>query len=133
MRTVFLDTVGLLALWDKSDQWHPPADIAFQSLSASGVRLVSSPFILLECGNAAARKPYRTAVDHLRQSLEHSGLLIIPTANEWDEAWIGYCRGDGAGTGIVDQFSFLIMRRLAITEAFTNDRHFEAAGFVTLF
>ena len=133
MRTVFLDTVGLLALWDKSDQWHPAADAAFQSLSASGVRLVSSPFILLECGNAAARKPYRTAVDLLRQSLEHSGLLIIPTGDEWDEAWIGYGRGDGAGAGIVDQFSFLIMRRLAITEAFTNDRHFQAASFVTLF
>lgn len=35
--------------------------------------------------------------------------------------------------GIVDHVSFSVMRRLGITEAFTNDRHFAAAGFITLF
>ena len=29
--------------------------------------------------------------------------------------------------------SFLVMRRLGITEAFTNDKHFRAAGFTVLF
>jgi uncharacterized protein len=133
VRTVFLDTVGLLALWDVRDQWHADADAVFQSLSSAGVRLVSSSFVLLECANAAARRPYRMAVERLRQSLEPSGMLIVPTTNDWDEGWKAFGRGDGAGAGIVDQVSFLIMRRLAITEAFTNDRHFQAAGFVTLF
>ena len=96
MRTVFLDTVGLLALWDKSDQWHAAADAVFQSLSSTGVRLVSSSLVLLECGNAAARRPYRMAVERLRQSLEPSGLLTVPTTNEWDEAWKAYVRGDGS-------------------------------------
>ena len=35
--------------------------------------------------------------------------------------------------GIVDQVSFIVMRRLGIIEAFTNDKHFEAAGFRVLF
>jgi predicted nucleic acid-binding protein len=35
--------------------------------------------------------------------------------------------------GIVDHISFLVMHRLGITDAFTNDGHFRAAGFVTLF
>ena len=30
---VFLDTVGLLALWDRSDQWHGPAVQAFQKFA----------------------------------------------------------------------------------------------------
>jgi predicted nucleic acid-binding protein len=30
---VFLDTVGLLALWDRSDQWHVPTTRAFQEFS----------------------------------------------------------------------------------------------------
>ena len=94
--------------------------------------LVSSTFVLLECGNAAARKPYRTAVDQLRLKLE-PGLLFSPIVPEWEGAWEAYLRCDGAGAGIVDQFSFLLMRRLGITEAFTNDHHFQAAGFVTLF
>ena len=42
----------------------------------------------------------------------------------WDEA-------DDAG--IVDHVSFVVMRRLGISDAFTNDRHFKAAGFNTLF
>jgi predicted nucleic acid-binding protein len=33
----------------------------------------------------------------------------------------------------VDHISFVVMRRLGVTKAFTNDRHFRAAGFEVLF
>ena len=39
MNAVFLDTIGLLALWDEADQWHEPADQAFARLSRSVCRL----------------------------------------------------------------------------------------------
>jgi hypothetical protein len=29
MTPVFLDTVGLIALWDKDDQWHGSAETAY--------------------------------------------------------------------------------------------------------
>jgi predicted nucleic acid-binding protein len=29
MNLVFMDTVGLLALWNKDDQWHQAAEKAF--------------------------------------------------------------------------------------------------------
>ena len=32
MNAAFLDTVGLLALWDTSDQWHQAAEQAFSKL-----------------------------------------------------------------------------------------------------
>ena len=35
MRVVFLDTVGLLALWDESDQWHESASYAYELLTRS--------------------------------------------------------------------------------------------------
>jgi predicted nucleic acid-binding protein len=35
--------------------------------------------------------------------------------------------------GIVDLVSFEVMSRLGLTAAFTNDRHFTAKGFTTLF
>jgi predicted nucleic acid-binding protein len=60
-------------------------------------------------------------------------LLVVPTDTEIDDAWIAYDRGDGAQARIVDQVSFLVMRRLGLAEAFTNDRHFQAAGFTVLF
>jgi predicted nucleic acid-binding protein len=130
---VFLDTVGLLALWDESDQWHDAASAAMAKLTTSGAISLTTTYVLLECGNSAARRPYRSAVERLRVALEAAHALIQPSADDWELAWEAYNRGDGAGAGIVDQFSFVVMRRLGIAQTFTNDKHFEAAGFESLF
>ena len=133
MKDVFLDTVGLIAVWDKADQWHASADAVYRRLLSQGHRLVTTEMVLLECGNAAARRPYRQRVSALRQSLIQGGLLVAPTPEETEEAWAAYDRGDADDAGIVDQISFRVMRRLGVTEAFTNDHHFRAAGFTPLF
>jgi uncharacterized protein len=59
--------------------------------------------------------------------------LIEPTRQEIEGAWAAYDRREAAESGIVDQVSFMVMRRLSLTEAFTNDQHFRAAGFTVLF
>lgn len=133
MTTVFLDTVGLLALWDTSDQWHPAAEPAFARLAEARASFTTTSFVLLECGNAAARRPYRQAVARLRERLEAAGCLIVPTAEDWNQAWAAYSRGQGDQPGIVDHISFIVMRRLGLTKVFTNDAHFRAAGFTVLF
>jgi len=133
MNTVFLDTVGLLALWEKRDQWHAVAWSAMESMQTRGVRLVTTPAILLECGNAAARTTYRGIVEQFREELKATDQLIIPSAAEEDQAWREYRSGSAGEAGIVDHLSMVVMRRLDITDVFTNDRHFKAAGFNTLF
>ena len=133
MSAVFLDTVGLIARWDRHDQWHVDAKHAFASLLQKRTRLLTTTFVLLECGNAAARRPYRTAVDRLRTSMEAKGSVIVPSPDDWIGAWQLYRDGEGDAAGIVDCISFVVMRRLGLTEAFTNDQHFRAAGFQTLF
>lgn len=133
MTAVFLDTVGLLALWDVSDQWHGVAEAAFQKLAAHHTPLLTTTFVLLECGNASARRPYRHEVGTLRRLLERRNELIVPTSADWDTAWAAYDRGDAGRAGIVDHVSFAVMRRLGIQEAFTNDQHYRAGGFQTLF
>ena len=89
--------------------------------------------MLLECGNAAARRPYRQGVVRLRTTLDAAGRLIAPTDQDAATAWEAYARGESAGAGIVDHISFAVMRRLGIRDVFTNDRHFQAASFHTLF
>ncbi len=131
--TVFLDTVGILAVWYESDQWHGVAQVCFSELLAGRVELVTSSFVLLECGNAAARRPYRSAVSRLRQQMEAGHRLIVPTIVDWQSGWLAYENGEAGGAGIVDHVSFTVMRRLGLSRAFTNDRHFQAAGFETLF
>jgi len=46
---------------------------------------------------------------------------------------LGMPIGDAADAGIVDQVSFEVMRRIGVTQVYSNDRHFRAAGFETLF
>jgi uncharacterized protein len=130
---VFLDTVGLLAVWDVSDQWHDAAEAAFNLLAAANEDLITTSYVLAECGNAAARRPYRQAPEQLRQHLEAGGMLVVPTEEDWRNAWAAYARGEAGQAGIVDHLSFTVMRRLALTRAFTNDHHFSAAGFQILF
>lgn len=131
--TVFLDTVGLLALWDESDQWHSAALTCFKPLQTGHADLGTTSFVLLECGNAAARRPYRSAVTRLWTEIGRAGRLVIPTDDDLAAAWAAYEKGEADSAGIVDHVSFAVMRRLGITKAFTNDRHFRAAGFENLF
>jgi predicted nucleic acid-binding protein len=133
MKAVFLDTVGILAILDEDDQWHAAAAKAYKPLLTSRRRLITTMPVLFECGNAAARRPYRNDVNDLRQRLREHGCLIEPGADDLDNAWAAYTRGDASEAGIVDQLSFAVMRRLGLTQAFTNDRHFVAAGFEALF
>ncbi len=53
MRHVFVDTVGLLALWDEDDQWHAAAETAWRLVLASGAVPCTTDYVL---GNAVTRQ-----------------------------------------------------------------------------
>ena len=88
MNDVFLDTVGLLAVWSKQDQWHSAAEMVYQDLQQNARRLLTTPLVLWEIGNAAARRPFRSYVNPLRQKLMQEGLLIEPTHQDIEDALI---------------------------------------------
>src|SRR5438105_2133061 len=125
MSPVFLDTVGLIAVWDTDDQWHVAAETAYQQIVSQRRATLTTSYVLLECGNTSARRTFRGDVCELRQGLELRNELIVPTEDDWRRAWAAYERGEAAQAGIVDHVSFVVMRRLGITDAFTNDRHFQ--------
>jgi predicted nucleic acid-binding protein len=130
---IFLDTVGLLALWDADDQWHDLAEAAYAELLGRKSTFITTTFILLECGNSAARRSFRSDVVDLWRLLEAREELIRPTEEDWYQGWHAFQQSDARGAGIVDCISFAVMQRLGIEQAFTCDRHFSAAGFQTLF
>ncbi len=88
MRQVFLDTVGLLAVREKSDQWHLDALSALQGFANVGTRTWTSDSVLLECGNAVSRKPYRDDFVVMRKDLMEVGSLVVATTDEVEQAWI---------------------------------------------
>ena len=114
MRRVYLDTVGLLALWNARDQWHEAATRALVELTTGGAEFWTSTPILLECGNAAARMPFRHAVVELRQQLLSDSKLIEPAEEDLVAAWDAYARGGAGDAGIVDEVYFAVMRRLVL-------------------
>jgi len=133
MRSVFLDTVGLLAVWDVRDQWHAEATRVFESLAGEKVRLFTSEFVLLECANATSRSPLRDLVTDTRDKLISRRCVLTATDEQYLEAWVEFRNGRAGQAGVIDLISFSLMRSYGIVEAFTNDQHFKTAGFVTLF
>src|SRR6188768_748588 len=101
MKPVFLDTVGLIALWDNTDQWHALAQPVFATLLAERRQLLTTSSILLECGNAAARRTYRNEVDDLRQRMQARKCLIEPSAEDVAQAWSDYRTRMAGNAGIV--------------------------------
>ena len=133
MKAVFLDTVGLLATWNESDQWHERAFPVYQQILRDRRLVVTTTAVLLECSNAAARLACRDDLLALKLRLERNNLIMPVEDTDWSAAWLAYERGSRGSAGIVDQISFTVMHRLGITDAFTNDQHFRTAGFTPLF
>jgi predicted nucleic acid-binding protein len=133
MIDVFLDTVGMMAIWNRRDQWHAAAKEAMGEIRSKRFGIITSTLVLFKCGNAAARHKFRSLVKSLRIELVETNKLIEPTAADIGQAWAAYDRGEANNAEIVHQVSFVVMRKLGLTHAFTNDAHFRAAGFETMF
>lgn len=78
MSVVFADTVGFLAIWNRADQWHHAALRAYAEIHGEGASLVTTSFVLLEAGNAAARTGIRREVDDLRIQMQAAGTQSGP-------------------------------------------------------
>lgn len=60
MTAVFVDTVGMIAVWNSTDQWHVAADAAYRALMAH-----RRPFITTDLVFSSAATPH-----------------VVPTARE---------------------------------------------------
>ena len=72
-------------------------------------------------------------IAELERALCHTHGLIDVTSADWSVALDCYTAGSRGNAGLVDEISFQAMRTRGIRRAFTNDRHFGAAGFEILF
>ena len=94
MTPIFLDTVGILALLEPSDQWHKSAVKALSTTQMMSRTFTTTSLIFLECGNAVARKPDRARVAEMMREFRTDGTLIIPTSTDVEAAWSDFGNGD---------------------------------------
>jgi len=133
-RAVFLDTNGWLALLNSADALHFAAKATWSDLLREGSSFLLTEWIVAETGNGLARSRARgrfvEAVELVQAS--PSARLLPVTPALFREALELYRDRPDKAWGLVDCASILIMQEMGITEAFTNDRHFEQAGFKCL-
>jgi predicted nucleic acid-binding protein len=134
MKQIFADTNGWIALSSKRDQLHEAAVKINRDLLRSGHRYVTTNFILDETYTGLRMKVgHLAAVDFGERQRKSKTVQIIRITEEMEEeAWEMFKQYTDKDFSFTDCTSFVLMRRLGLTEAFTSDHHFEQMGFVTL-
>ncbi len=128
---VFVDTLFIVAVINKQDQYHQKALELGRNFD--NFYLVTSDAILLEVGNALSSKYKNEAVAIIDTFLNSEEIEVIRlNPNLFAEALNLYRQYQDKSWGLVDCISFVIMKQLKINQALTFDKHFIQAGFQAL-
>lgn len=131
---LFLDASFAIALSSPRDQHHEQAARLASQVEQRGVQLVTTRAVVLEIGNALAKRRHREAAAALLDALEHDpSVQVIPLSEElFQRGWALYRQHQDKEWGLTDCISFVVMRDRGLTDALTADEHFRQAGFRAL-
>lgn len=133
-KTVLVDTSGWLAVVNKADDLHASALRIKRALMERKAMLITTDFIVIETANSLSRPPLRKLAIELINFIRESGEVVIEHANQHivDSSWDLFKTRTDKEWSLTDCASFVVMKKYGIQEAFTNDHHFEQAGFDVL-
>lgn len=128
---VFVDTVAWLAIVNKSDELHHTALQVKKILIENKATLTTTDFVVIETANSLSRLPMRRLATELIEFIMYSGLVGLVRANHdlIEQAWSLYKSRNDKEWSLTDCISFVVMKQNKITDAFTNNHHFEQSGF----
>jgi predicted nucleic acid-binding protein len=128
---IFVDANYIVALVSTRDQHHARAKTL--SLETDGTPLVTTEAVLLEVGNALARRHKAYAVAVIENAKSSKDIQLVRLGPElFDRGLELYSSHRDKAWGLVDCISFVVMRDFGVTEALTHDEHFIQAGFRAL-
>ena len=132
---VFVDTAGWVEPVLHSSPNHDAMMRYAQSLHASQRPLVTTDDVLNEVvallTTDSRGMPRPRLIQFVNQIRGSAGLRIVHVDEAiWQEAWAMLEHMTDKTWSLVDAASFVVMRRLGITEVFTSDHHFAQAGFI---
>lgn len=122
---MFVDTSGLLAIMSAADRWHDDAVRTFRSIAHE--ELVTTNYVVVEALQLTRRRLGAVATETLRT--DHLPLLTVAWIDELTHTAALHAYRPAGGPSIVDEASFVVMRRLGIDTAFAYDDDFERQGF----
>lgn len=124
---IFVDTSALFALANDRDLKHREARLAFDRLLQAERRLLTHSYVLSESLALLHQRLGRAAA--LALAAETRAFDIEWVDEPLHRAAVDALHNAPRGVSLVDQVSFLVMRRRGIDEAFAFDRDFAVAGF----
>ena len=134
LEDIFVDTSAWIALVDKDDSHHKEAASSYPSLLKNHRNLITSNLVIAETYiiilNELGHKP---AIDFL-EKLKVSPRILKVYSNEDIEAEgeLILARYGDQDFSYTDAVSFVVMKRQKIKKAFSFDKHFLIAGFVSV-
>lgn len=128
---VFVDSFAWIAAINKTDNYNEIVLKTLESLLKQKAKLITTNYIVIETINALSRVEFRKAVVEFVDRLQKSpSVEIVKVTDEiYNSAWELYKQRKDKNWGITDCTSFEVMRILGVKKAFTNDKHFEQAGY----
>jgi uncharacterized protein len=135
MSTMLVDTSGWGNLIDPTQPFHLQAASLYRLARQEKHRIITTNYIteVVALLTSPLRIPKPQIIAFI-QSLKGSPYIdILHITSEIDaQAWQLLTNRADKAWSLVDCSSFVIMQQEKITEALTNDHHFEQAGFVRL-
>ncbi|NIR47396.1 PIN domain-containing protein [candidate division KSB1 bacterium] len=134
MNQVFVDSNGWIALNSKRDYLHQKTVEANRTRLNGGNRYLTTNFVLDETYSGLLTKVgHFAAVDFGERIRKSKTVRVLRISEQIEEdAWTLFKKYSDKEFSFTDCTSFEVMQQFKITEAFTNDHHFEQMGFQIL-
>lgn len=131
MTKTLIDTSSVVALVNGKDEDHEKA--LELSSEFNKKPLIITDAVLLEIGNSLSRRFKEKSIEIIEGFFDSEEVEIIRLdENLFNKAFELYKQHSDKTWGLVDCISFVVMRKLGITQALTSDKHFVQAGLRAL-
>jgi len=135
MKMIYADTFYWIALLSPRDQWYDR--VLTHNINEGQIKLVTTEGVLDELLNYFSKRGYllRRKASQLYLAISNSPdiQLITYTSKLRQAGFDLYQQRPDKGYSMTDCVSMILMKKLNITEALTNDKHFVQEGFTILF
>lgn len=128
---IFVDTAFVVAWISPNDALHVRAVELLNEIRSE--QWLTTDCVLLEIGNSLARIHRAEAIRVIDNFLSDEKIEVVGLdANLFNRAFELFRTRDDKSWGLIDCVSFVVMKEHEVTDALTNDRHFQQAGFKAL-
>ena len=130
----FVDTVCWIALLNRQDRLHKPADQLYKKRMKAGFRFFTTSAVLEETANALCDPLFKPSVITFFHNIENSLRVEIVFVDPvlWSKGWMLYEQRLDKAWSLTDCISFEVMQEQKIEDALTSDHHFKQAGYQAL-